>query len=153
MINNAHVALEAKIDAHSKILERVQDHAAAPQQLEIKSLELDVQKNAEQLQTTAPKEANPEQNFAPKEADVVNLMQQTKQTLDTEKQNPEPQLGEDILTDSGQALQVAQRAIIYAEINKTEGNKDQAYSSLLDSQRASEEAATSLGQLKRLGKQ
>lgn len=149
----AHVRLEAKIDAHSKILERLQDYTTHTQQVEVKHLELGVRKKAAEIQEAKPKlaEKEPEKKLESKKEALVDRMQKTREAIEAEKQVARVGLEQHILEDGSQSLEIARRALIYAEIEKTEGKPEKAYSSLVDSEKATEEALTQLNQIQLFG--
>lgn len=151
-LQSAHARFEAKIDAHSKILERIQDYTAEPQQIEVKHLELGVRKKAVEIQEAKPRlaEKNIEKKYEAKKEEVVTLMQQTREAFQLQKHEPKEGLEQHVFDDGSRSLEIARRALIYAEIDNIGGNAENAYSSLIDSERATEEALTQLNQTQKI---
>lgn len=176
VVEDAHISLQAKITAHSKILERVQDHSLASQQVELQKLEVVARAKASELQpalaatpttangvmmmtldatTAAPataKMAAPEKPFTAKEQSVVEMIQKTRAKLESEQSLPKLMLQAAILDDSTTALKNAEQSLIEAQTTREMGDTETAYSTLLDSQRAVQEAATALEQVLKLNK-
>ncbi len=147
----AHVKLTATINAHSKILERVQDHTKQEQKVEVKRLELDVRQKADGIHSTSRVQLSTEP-FDEKEKKVSTLIEKTRKSFEVENKTPQPKLSEEILVDTHSTLLNAEQALIEAHIIRTEGDPENAYSSLLNSERAAEEAAISLEQVAKRGK-
>lgn len=139
---NATVDFEAKVNAHTRILEKMEENIKNKSENKNVSKIKDILKSTI-IQNMIVSTTTNKKSFETKKKETESVIEKTRKNIEKNR-GGKSKVNMQILEESNKSLLEAESALIRAKQNEISGDKEKAFSDLIDSRKSAKEADVSL---------